>query len=325
MRGMTLVRRAVLLGSIIGFAAFGRAGEEPEAPKAPKPEATEGVPEDVVAKVDDELISRADLELARRQLAVNPRAPKPNNSQLLDQLINRKLWERYFDGHGLRASGAEVQRAIQNLDAELRKRNATYARWIAAMGFTAEEHAALIGYDLSMGRLVSSMQKDIPEADIKAEFEAHPEWYDGSRVDVSQIFIETASLGNDAEKLRKAKERIDKCYADVTGGGKDFELIARDYSDGPASNAGGRRGWFERKGPEVDEELMAGAWALKVGEVTKPIQGSQGWHILKVNDREPARFTFFGAKQRVVKELTRRRLTTMLDELKAKAKIEKFI
>jgi len=322
MRGMTLLRRAVLLGVTIGFAAFGWAGEKPEAPKPEK----EGVPADVVAKVDDELISRADLELARRQLAMNPRAPKPNNSQLLDQLIERKLFQRYFDGHGLRASGAEVQRQIQNMDAELRsKRNTTYVRLIAAMGFTAEEHAALIGYQLSLGRLVSSIQKDIPEADIKTEFDAHPEWYDGSRVDVSQIFVETSSLASDAEKLTKAKERIDKCHADVTEGGKDFELVAKDYSDGPASSAGGHRGWFERKGPEVDDELISAAWALKVGEITKPIKGSQGWHILKVNDREPARFTFFGAKQRVVKELTRRRLTALLDDLKAKAKIEKFI
>ena len=91
------------------------------------------------------------------------------------------------------------------------------------------------------------------------------------------------------------------------------------------SARGGDLGWFERKGPEIDEPLLAAAWELKVGEMAKPMEGSRGWHILKVTDREPARFTFFGAKERVVGQLTRDRLEKLIEQLRAKANIVKYL
>ena len=322
MHGTALLRRALLFVALVAMTGTVWAGEEEKKPEPPKAAEDEGAPEDMVAKVDNVVITRADLNMARRQLALNPRAPVPNNEQLVEQLISRVLWTRYFDAQGLRASGAEVQRAIQGMDSELRQRGLTYQRWVASRGFTAEEHAGMLAYDLSMGRLLSRIQKDIPEEEIKTEFDAHPEWYDGSRIHVSQIFIETADLGNDPDKLKKAKDKVDKIHADLVAG-KDFGRMARDFSEGVASAQDGDRGWFTRKGPEVDEPLIAAAWGLKVGEITKPIQGARGWHIIKLVDREPARFTYFGSKQNVMQELTRRRLTSLLDELKAKAKIVK--
>lgn len=299
------------------------AGKADEPKKAAKED--EGLSEDVVAKVDTVLITRADLTLVRRQiLAVNPNAQMPNNKQLVEQLIERVLWSRYFEKEGLRASGADIQRAIQQLDAELRQRGANYQRWIASRGLTAEEHAGMLAFELATARLRERLEGDVKEEDIKKEFEAHPEWYDGSRVRVSQIFIETADIQHDPDKLKKAEERIRKIYDELKAG-KDFERMARDYSDGVASMRGGDRGWFTRKGAEEDEILMAAAWELKVGEYTKPIQGSRGWHIIKVTDREPARLTPFGARANVVNELIRRRATAILEELKAKTTIERRI
>jgi parvulin-like peptidyl-prolyl isomerase len=69
--------------------------------------------------------------------------------------------------------------------------------------------------------------------------------------------------------------------------------------------------------------LLAAAWALKVGDFTKPIQGVPGWYILKVNDRRPARFTFFGSRPNVLAELTRRRQEAILAQLRANVTLEK--
>ncbi len=303
-----------------------KAGEEPgKKGEEPKKKGTEATPENMVAKVDDVVITRDDLSLAQRQLrAISPQAPLPNNQQLVEQLIERFLWQRYFDKQGLRASGPEVQRAIQQLDAELRQRGSSYQRWIAALGLTAEEHASLISFDLAGARLRERLRGEMQEEEIKKEFDAHPEWYDGSRIRVSQIFVETADILYDPDKLKKAKDRIEKIYEELKSG-KDFDKLARDYSEGRTSQLGGDRGWFTRKGSEEDEPLMAAAWNLKVGEFTKPIQGARGLHILKVTDREPARFTPFGARPNVIAELIRRRVAIILDELKAKATIVRNI
>jgi len=326
------VRWVVLVLALVAMGGWTAAGDAPkkggDTPKAAdEPKAKEkgkaDAPENWVGRVDDVYITRDDLKVAQRQLAaLNPKTAPPNYQQLLDQLVERVLWQRYFDKHDLRATGADLQRAIQQLDEELRKRGATYPRWLAAIGLTGEEHAGLIAFDLASARLRQRLQGEIQDEEIKKEFDAHPEDYDGSRIRISQIFIETADVQHDPDKLKKAKERIDEIYGKLQGG-EDFERLARTYSDRVTSLRGGEEGWFVRKSGEENEDLIKAAWALKVGEYTKPVQGSRGWHIIKVTDRESAYLTPFGARRNVIGELIRQRVKTIIDEMKAKATIER--
>jgi parvulin-like peptidyl-prolyl isomerase len=322
---------------ILALAPFGPAAlaaekaEEPEAKKAEAKaeeeaeEAAEGAETDVVAKVNEETITRGELIEERRQIALsNPRSPIPNNEVILDRLINRILLQRHIEKEGLAPSGGEVQKAIQRFDAQLRRRGSTYEEFLDKSGLTAESHAARIRYQISLRKLVQQIADEVTDEQIRAEFDAHPEYYDGSRIRISQIFVDTSNISHDPQKVEEAKQKIDKCYADVQGG-KEFKHVASDHSEGPAAARGGDRGWFERKASEADEELLSAAWDLKVGEYTEPIRGQRGWHVLKVTDREPARLTFFGAKPRVKKALTRERVDQLIEELKAKAKIEKML
>jgi len=75
----------------------------------------------------------------------------------------------------------------------------------------------------------------------------------------------------------------------------------------------------------VDEPLIEAAWKLKTGEITKPIRGARGWHIIKVTEREPAYLTYFGCKRGIRQELTRSKLEGILDDLKAGANIERLL
>ncbi len=318
--------------AVVAFGWFALAAEEAVVPEPAEgalteegggTETLEGGPEDVVARVDEVKITRADLAMVRRQLAFERRGPLPNNEALLEQLIDRVLLRRYFREQNLLPSGQQVQRAIQRLDIELRRRGSSYQRWIAARGLTIEEHASLVAFDLAKQALAQRIRREITEEDIKAEFDAHPEWYDGSRVRVSQIFIRTGDA-SDPEAAKRAKERAEKIYKDLKAG-KDFAQLARDFSDSASSARGGDRGWITRKGPEADETLRAAVWKLKVGQFTEPVKGKEGWHILKVTDREPARFTYFGAKPDVVRYLVNKKFRAILDKLRAKANIRKFL
>ena len=114
---------------------------------------------------------------------------------------------------------------------------------------------------------------------------------------------------------------MEAIYARISAPGADFDRIARDHSEG---GVGGDRGWFTRKGSDVEESLIKAVWGLKVGDFTKPILGPTGWQILKVTDREPAAFTFHGCKPRIAEALTRKRLEALLAELRAAAKIETY-
>jgi parvulin-like peptidyl-prolyl isomerase len=324
--------------ALLGFLGIVRAGEtakegepakdqptkgEAKEDKEAKPTETKSRPiakEDAVAKVDDIVLGRADLEGARQFFALTNPQVALSGKQVLEQVINRILWSKYFEKHNLRPTQAELQQAVAQMDQELKNRGSSYQQWLAGQRLKVEDHLGILSYDLAMRKLVADIQSKIKPEETKAEFDAHPEWYDGSKVRLSMAFVDTSNIGHDPKEMDKAKARIEQLYTKVSAPGADFDRIASDNSVG-----GGDRGLFVRKGADVDEPLMAAAWNLKVGEITKPVQGARGWYILKVADREPPALTPHGGKQAVLNELTRKRLEAQLDELKAAAKIETYL
>ncbi|NQT85227.1 peptidylprolyl isomerase [bacterium] len=318
-----MVCTALLFGALVG-PQLAVAGEKAEAP--PKEAVEDTTTPEIVAKVGGTTITRRDLNMHRRQLSFGLKKGQalPNNKIILKQLINRSLWQQHFQTEKITPKPEEVRAAIIRLDAELKRRGATYGQFLQARGLKPEEHAEMIGYDISMRRLVTDVQTGVKEDTIKAEFDAHPEFYDGSRVLIGQIFIDTSNIANDAEELKEAKRSIDAIYQQLEDG-KAFEKLASDKSEGAAAARGGQLGWLRRKVNDEIEPLVATAWKLKKGEHSKPVQGPKGWHILKVENREPAYLTFFGARAGVIKELVQNKLRATLDGLREKTKIEEFI
>jgi len=69
-------------------------------------------------------------------------------------------------------------------------------------------------------------------------------------------------------------------------GGANFEDIAKKYSDGPTAADGGLLGDFERG--KLAKTIEDATFSLKTGEVTNVIQTKQGYVILKVVDHQQA-------------------------------------
>ena len=330
-----------MAAATLGFAAMLWAGEAAKESPPAKPEAkaddtgtgaakqdapklTAPSKDEIAAKVDGINITHADIQEARRRIALTARGPLPNNKAILDQLVDRVLWQRHFEKERLWPTGADLEQAMRIIDADLRSRGGNYQALLSQLGMSGEQHASQLAYELAMRRLVGTLREKVKPEEAKTEFDAHTEWYDGSRVRVSQIFIDTSTIGNNPEQQEKAKKRIDQCYEQLMSG-KRFDQVARDYSEGAASVQGGERGWLFRKGATADTPLIDAVWTLEVGKFTKPSQAADGWHILKVTDREGPHFTFIGCRDRILDELTRQRLEALLKTLKAAAKIDLFI
>jgi parvulin-like peptidyl-prolyl isomerase len=79
-------------------------------------------------------------------------------------------------------------------------------------------------------------------------------------------------------------------------GGADFATVANQQSKDQIQNIqqgtpgnGGDLGWFPKDTDisNLDAQFVAGAWPLKAGELSQPVQSSFGWHIIKVLERNP--------------------------------------
>jgi parvulin-like peptidyl-prolyl isomerase len=78
--------------------------------------------------------------------------------------------------------------------------------------------------------------------------------------------------------LVKTKEEAEEIIKELKDGG-DFAKIAKEKSECPSKQNGGDLGYFG-KGAMVPEFEKA-AFALKVGEISKPVQTKFGWHVIK--------------------------------------------
>jgi peptidyl-prolyl cis-trans isomerase C len=103
--------------------------------------------------------------------------------------------------------------------------------------------------------------------------------------EVSASHILFDAKKHSSEEARKlASEARAKIVA-----GADFNALAKQVSEDPsAQENSGRLGWFTRE--RMDAAFSRAAFALKQpGDVSEPVQSSFGWHIIRLDDRRPAR------------------------------------
>ena len=86
---------------------------------------------------------------------------------------------------------------------------------------------------------------------------------------------------NEAEKERVRKKLLDIRQEALDGG--IFEILATTYSEGPTGQAGGNLGWASRGA--FDPAYEAGALGLKPGEISMPVESSFGMHLIQLIER----------------------------------------
>jgi peptidyl-prolyl cis-trans isomerase D len=101
------------------------------------------------------------------------------------------------------------------------------------------------------------------------------------QIETSQIFLPVASDAKDLEDALVLKE-AERIRQEIEQG-LDFAEAARRYSKDASASRGGSLGFLRRKQlPPVLDEALAG---LGIGQVSKPIRGSSGYHLLKVHGK----------------------------------------
>lgn len=115
----------------------------------------------------------------------------------------------------------------------------------------------------------------------------------------------------------KAKELYDKAVA-----GEDFGKLAEANTKDTGSKAeGGKLGYFS-KGQMV-KEFEDAAFALKKGEISKPVKTQFGWHIIKVEDRrQKALPSFDEVKDKIIGNMVQQKGQQIIQELRGKANVE---
>jgi len=122
----------------------------------------------------------------------------------------------------------------------------------------------------------------------------------------------------------QAEELINNIYERLISG-EDFKQLARQYSEDPGTKMdGGELGWSNPGDYDFAFEQMLNA--TKIGELSKPVKSSFGWHVIEVMDRRNEDVSQEEQKDRAFRIIFDRKfeqeLQSTLIELRAEAYVD---
>jgi peptidyl-prolyl cis-trans isomerase SurA len=281
----------------------------PQAQRSAAVQPQETVVEEIVARVNNSIISRADLQHSRdawqedSNKAKAEGAEPPKEQDLLRDLIDQQLLIQQGTELGVTADTDVVKRLDQirqqmHADSMEDLEKAAQSQGVSWEDFKQNLKNGIITQKViqqEVGGHIIVTQQDVQQFydQHKAEME-RPE-----QVRLSEILISTQKAPPvktekgqtalpempDTQLVAAAEKKADSIYEQLQKGAK-FADIAKTNSDGPTAQVGGDLEYFKRG--TLSKDLEDKVFALKAGEYTPPIRTNQGWVILEVTEHQSA-------------------------------------
>ena len=256
------------------------------------------VVEEIIARVNNQIITRSDYEREEQQMKDEAQQQDPARAEqiiaeqqkdVLRGLIDRELLLEKAKDLDISAETELVKRLDDmrkqmHLDSMEDLQKAAEAQGVSYEDFKENLRTEILTQQV-IQREVGSHINISPEEerkfyeDHKAEF-SHPE-----RIRLSEILISTDKAGNDQQKLDADKAQADDLLKQIKAGA-GFDAVAKKYSEGPAAAQGGDLGYFERG--KLAKELEDLTFGMKKDDVSNVIRTKQGFVILKVTEHQQA-------------------------------------
>jgi len=211
----------------------------------------------------------------------------------------------------------EVLKELHPTDAELK---AYYEQHKASYNNANPEKRKLQYVVLDTNRLQADVQ--VSPQELQSYYDQHRDDYRVSeQVNVRHILIKTPPPGADGKidpkGLEAARKKAEDVLKQVKAGG-DFAALAKKYSEDPGSAAnGGSLNWIER-GRTVPE-FEASAFSLPKGGTSDLVQSSYGFHIIHVDDKQPAHMKSLDEVKPQIEPILRQNKLTAAAEAQANA------
>jgi len=253
------------------------------------------VVEDVIVRVNDQIINRSDLERAEQQLGYENQQNNASSEETADRQKN--LLRDMIDQQLLLSRGKELgisadAELIRRLD-EIRKQNhmdtiEDLEKAARQQGVSFEDFKANIRNSIITQKVVQDevgRRIQMTQGQEQAFYDAHKnEFTQPEQVRLSEILIPTPENATDAQ-VAQAQAKAEEVAAKVKAGGK-FEDLAKTYSGGPTASQGGDLGLFKRGA--LAKVLEDQTFGLPAGQSTAPIRTRQGFVILRVTEHHEA-------------------------------------
>lgn len=246
--------------------------------------------EEIVARVNNEIITLADLERSRRQLRQElsekysgeelEKQLREREKNVLRDLIDQSLLVQRATDLGISVEADVIKRLDKiRQDAGLESMEA-FERTAAAQGVDLEDFKQQIRNQLLTQEIVRrevSGKVFLDDQEVREYYAQHQqELVQPESVQLREILVRTQGFPPD--QLPAREERLREVLTKIRAGEK-FDELAKKYSDAPTAADGGDLGVFEvaQLSPTIREAIAK----LLEGGVTDPLPTPEGYLLLQ--------------------------------------------
>lgn len=279
------------------------------------------VVEEIVAIVNDDVITLSqykeqyDSTVQQLRAALQGEEYEKQYAMLKKEMLNMMITDLLLMQQAKEKDlnvGEQLKAAVENIKKEnniasdddlkrgLQKQGMDYDQWIKQL----EDNM------LTQGVIYSEVDRSIvlDDSEIIGYYRLHSqEFTEPEEYKIRAVYLSTEG------KAPAALEEKKKEIGDKVKAGELFNVLAKDYSDGPAKESEGDLGKF-KKG-ELDKALELAVSKLKAGETSGWVETKNGWYLLKLEEKKDSRLmTFEEVKKNVEENLFAKKKEKKLEE-----------
>jgi len=278
----------------------------------------------IVAIVETQTITNSELNKKKekiRKALSQQEGDMPSDKKItklsLDQLIVEKLVFEYTLMQGISVSEEQLNNVMNGI---AKSNNISIEELIKEIEMDGTSYSDF-REDIRIRLLFDQVKKRIIGANLKiSKFEIDnfielqkertPTKYNYSHIFIE--YIKNNDVDVDVEKTKiKLTEVVNKLKE------RNFDDVAINYSDGPMAKKGGLIG--SKIIDEIPDIFIESLKSMKIGEISQPINGSGGFHLIKLNQIEEFEMETIVVSQSKAKQiLLKKNQIVSEDEIKKK-------
>jgi len=291
----------------------------------------------VVAVVNQEAITQSELDIIFRPIHAQLTEAyqgaelvmeiEKTRQKLLNQLIEDRLVLQQARKLGIEVSESEVDDKIEQFKTEMGGERAFQAA-LDKQGFTIESIRKRFRDQILMKKLhyVEVHRKVVVSPlEISEFYDEHPELFN----ETEKIKVWSITFPKNDTAIRKGimdEQAKAKTYAVLKRlkTGEDFETVARQESLDSHSQEGGLMGYVYRG--DMIGSIDTVLFQMKNGEITDILQTERGYHIFKVDNKQPSKTLILEeARPRIREILYQKKVNIRFEEWMERLKRDAFI
>ncbi len=283
----------------------------------------------VVAVVNDEVITRYELneqkravaaQLKRQGVALPPEGEL--DAQVLQRFINEKVQLQYAKEYGVRADDETVNASVQRIAADNKMSMQQFSEALRQDGVSIEKFRDELKNEIVLSRLRDrEIESRVVVTDSEIDtylVQAKAQGANQAEYSLAHILILVPEQAT-PDQIEARKKRAEEAERQLKAG-TAFGQVAAVFSDSNDATQGGGLGW--RQADRLPALYAAEANSMKVGDTSGVLRSANGFHILRVLDKRA------GEQKAVVEQNKARhilvRVNDLVGEAEAKTKIERM-